>query len=115
MQISNMYSVYDRKAGYYLPIFQTRTDAEAVRHFTEAVVSSETPISKYPSDFELCHMGTIDLDTGEILPLMNARVILNGLSALQASQAERQRYRDALDVKNADELFHPSREQSAKS
>lgn len=96
MQLSNMYSIYDRKAGYYLPIFQTRSDAEAVRHFTEIVVSSETPISKYPSDFELCQLGTIDLDSGEILPEKNSRVILNGLSALQASQAERARYQAAL-------------------
>jgi len=96
MQITNLYSLYDRKAGYYLPIFQRRTDAEAVREFTEAVTMSEGPISKYPSDFELCELGQMDLDTGEIIPAKNARVILNGLSALQAAQAERARYQSAL-------------------
>lgn len=96
MQLSNLYSIYDRKAGYYLPIFQHRTDAEAIRQFTEIVVTSDTPVSKYPADFELCAIGTMDLDTGEILPEKNSRVILNGLSALQASQAERARYQSAL-------------------
>lgn len=105
MQISNLYSVYDRKAGYYLPIYQARTDTDAIRAFTETVVTSDTPISKYPADFELCHLGVLDLDSGSILPNDKIRIILNGLSALQASQAERARYKDALDVKNADELF----------
>lgn len=105
MQITNLYSIYDRKAGYYLPIFQRRTDADAIREFTEVVTMGDGPISKYPSDFELCDLGQMDLDTGEILPAKNARIILNGLSCLQAAHADRQRYKDALDVKDADELF----------
>lgn len=97
MQISNMYSVFDRKAGYYLPIFQTRSDAQAVRIFTETVVSQETgDLSKYPADFDLVCLGSMDLDTGELFPEKNSRHILNGLSALQASQAERARYKSAL-------------------
>lgn len=102
MQFSNLYSAYDRKAGLYLPIFQARNDAEAIRAFTEAVVSSETPISKYPADFDLCSLGSMDLETGEILLEKNSRTILNGMSALLASQAERRRYQQALSPQSDD-------------
>lgn len=96
MQISNLYSIYDRKAGYYLPLFQKRSEAEAIREFTECVKMHDGPIAQYPSDFELCELGQMDLDTGEILPAKNARVIMNGLSCLQAAHAERKAYEAAL-------------------
>ena len=52
MQIHKLYSIYDRKAAYYLPAFQMRSHADAERQFSEIVTSSDTPISKYPADYD---------------------------------------------------------------
>lgn len=97
MQIMNIYAAYDRKAQYYLPLFQTRSDAEAIRSFTEAVVSSDTNVAKYPADYDLVRLGQLDMETGEITPQWPVGLMINGLVALQASQAERARYAKAIN------------------
>lgn len=97
MQLMNIYAAYDRKAQYYLPIFQTRSDAEAVRSFTDAVVSSDTNVAKYPADFDLIRLGEIDMETGQITPEWPVGLIINGLVALQAHQADRARYAKAVN------------------
>lgn len=93
----NIYAAYDRKAQYYLPLFQTRSDAEAIRSFTEAVVGSETNVAKYPADYDLIGLGSIDMETGQIEPAWPVRLIINGLVALEAAHAERARYAKALN------------------
>nr|QJB20412.1 MAG: nonstructural protein [Microvirus sp.] len=91
-----IYSVYDRKAQYYLPIFTRRSDADAQRQFAEIVATSDTPISKYPADFDLVRLGTIDLETGSIEPEHPMGLLINGLVSLQALNAERKRYSQSL-------------------
>ena len=97
MQTTKLYCAYDRKAQYYLPIFQTRTDAEAIRSFTEAVVQSESPVSKYPADYDLVCLGDMDQETGKISPYFPVHLLINGLVALQNSELERARYAKALN------------------
>lgn len=97
MQVTNLYCAYDRKAQYYLPVFQARSDADAIRSFTEAVVSSDSNVSKYPADYDLVSLGRMDQETGQIEPQFPCRLLLNGLVALQNSQAERSRYAKAVN------------------
>lgn len=96
MHITMLFSIYDRKASYYLPIFQAERDHQAVRGFTDIVTQSDTDVSKYPADFDLMCLGDMDLDTGELFPAKNPRHIINGMSALQAAQIERKKYQSAL-------------------
>lgn len=98
MNLQNLFAVYDRQASYYLVPFSARSEAEALRSFSEAVLTSETPIANYPADFDLVHIGFFDLDTGLVSgsPSGMPRVVINGLQALQASQATRSRYENAL-------------------
>jgi len=97
MQIQNLYSIYDRKAAYYLPVFQQRAHADAERQFTEIVTSSDTPIAKYPGDYDLVCLGEIDLESGQIVPKYPCETIVNGFVALQNAHLERSRYAKALN------------------
>lgn len=102
--ISNIYSIYDRKAGYYLPLFMARTEGEALRQFNQIVIGSDTDISKYPADFDLVLLGTIKLESGVITPEELPEPIINGLVALQNVTTERRRYERMLKTNVADEI-----------
>lgn len=104
----NLYAVYDRKAQYYLPPFACRSDADAERQFTEAVMTSETPISQYPAEFDLVRLGSIDLETGFLSSNQGGMpyLMLNGLVCLEAAHQTRNRYRRVLEQPNSDES-HP--------
>jgi hypothetical protein len=97
MQIHYLYSIYDRKAAYYLPIFQQRGHADATRQFTELVTQSDTAIAKYPADYDLVCLGQIDLETGQIAPTYPCETIINGLVSLQNAHLERCRYAKAIN------------------
>lgn len=100
---TKIYALYDRKAQYYLPPFTVRSDGEAHRTFTEAVMQSDTPISQYPADFDLVRIGSIDLESGMLAPTENGMPVLmiNGLVCLEAAQRERSRYRAVLGGQEA--------------
>lgn len=98
MQIVHIFAAYDRKAEVYLPVFQQRSDAEAVRAFTEAVTSSDTPLSRYPADFDLIRLASLNIETGEVTPQWPVGLVINGFVALQAAQHERARYAKAINT-----------------
>lgn len=102
MQEAQIYSLYDRKAAYYLPLFQMRGHADATRQFTEIITQSDTPVSKYPADYDLVCLGSIDLETGQIDPVYPCETIINGLVALQNAQIERSRYAKILKTEQVD-------------
>lgn len=92
-----IYSVYDRKAQYYLPTFEARSNPEALRMFTQAVVTSESDVSKYPADFDLVALGAVDTNTGRLTSMAMPELLINGLVALTASIAERKRYQNVTE------------------
>ena len=105
MTILNIFAVYDRKAQYYLPPFTDQYEANAIRTFTEAVMTSETPLSQYPADFDLVHLGTMDVRDGDLVALGHANILVNGLVALESAQRERARYQAIL---HRDSAVEPS-------
>lgn len=98
MTSHGIYAVYDRKAQYFLPLFSSPTDAEAVRTFTGVVTSSDTPISQYPADFDLCRVGTVDVQAGTITAPVRPDPLVNGLVALEDAHRERRRYQAILET-----------------
>lgn len=96
MQKVHIYSIFDRKAEYYLPIFQHRSDTDAIRDFTQVVMASETQISQYPADFDLVRIGLLQLETGLIQAVHPSALVINGLVALTNAQSERGRYKAVL-------------------
>lgn len=97
MQIHKLYSIYDRKAAYYLPVFQMRSHADAERQFSEIVTNSDTPISKYPADYDLVCIGEINLESAQIVPNYPCEALINGLVALQNAHLQRSRYAKAIN------------------
>lgn len=96
MQLNHLYSIYDRKAQYYLPVFTMRSHADALRQFADIVTASDTPVSKYPADYDLVCLGQMNLETGQIAPTYPCETLINGLVSLQNAQLERSRYAKAI-------------------
>lgn len=90
-----LYSVFDRKANYYLPLFQAHTDGDAMRQFMELVISGETPVSRFPSDYQLMCMGEFDLHNG-VISQDDVVFLLGGEQALVEANRDRKRYSDLL-------------------
>lgn len=61
-------SVYDRALGSFARPFFTPTFGIAERSFIDAVLSKEdeSPMSKYPGDFSLYHVGFFEEGTGRL-------------------------------------------------
>lgn len=67
---SHIFSVYDDKAGAYLPPFFLRSQGEAERVFADCVMDPTHNFGRHPEDFTLFWVGSIeDLDCSfEIFP-----------------------------------------------
>lgn len=87
-----VYSVFDRKAQYYLPLFAVPSEADGIRAFTDMVVQSDTNLSKYPADFDLVELAQFHVLAGDLVPTRPVNIVINGLVALEASRVERARY-----------------------
>lgn len=60
--------IFDRKAQTFVEMNATPSIGVAARSFTEAVnKQSESPVYKWPEDFELYELGTWDTETGKCL------------------------------------------------
>ena len=64
--IKGLYSIYDKKACFYVAPFSARNDAEAVRSVTQALRDPNTQLAQHPEDFHLVTIGSFDDNTSEI-------------------------------------------------
>jgi len=89
-----VFAVYDVVAAAYCHPFVSPTDAVAIRDFSFAVSDPESIISRSPSDYRLCLLGTFSDDTGLIEPLSQPSVLVSGsafvvpVSPVNASNSE---------------------------
>lgn len=67
MIISN-YSVFDRKANSYSPIFQAQNH-DVARRMIISSLSDSNQMVLYPQDFVLVHLSDFDSETGETILL----------------------------------------------
>ncbi len=59
--LHQVFSVYDSKAGIYLPPFYLQTKGQALRQFADTVNGSkENQIANHPEDFTLFELGIFD-------------------------------------------------------
>ncbi|AXL15506.1 nonstructural protein [Microviridae sp.] len=77
--MSNFYAVYDIKAQYYLAPFTSVNDHTAKRAFIGACSDPDTKLYKFPTDYELFHVGEFLEETGELVPVEAKRSL--GLAA----------------------------------
>lgn len=74
--ITNIYSVYDKAVGAFLPTFVCRSTGEAIRSFMDACSDGKTSFCQHPDDFTLFHLGSFDDSNGVLEALMTpVRVI----------------------------------------
>lgn len=80
-----MYSVFDRCSGVYDRPFPSRSDAEAIRSFTDIACDTDHPIGKHPGDFTMFRVGTWDDNTGN-LDCNAPEKVINGLEAVASRE-----------------------------
>lgn len=59
-----LYSVLDRKAGFFKTPYAARSDGEMTRNLADAMRDPATTIAQYPEDFSLYEIGSFDDTTG---------------------------------------------------
>ena len=63
---SEVYSVFDKKAGYYRPIFCAQGEVCARRVMLRMMLETQSDIAMFPSDFELYRIGVFDDHDGSV-------------------------------------------------
>lgn len=66
--IKKIFAVYDKKAKTELAIFEQPNELVAIRDFSQACNNKESMLKKFPDDYELMCLGTINTETLEIAP-----------------------------------------------
>lgn len=62
--ILKLFSVFDQKAGAYLPPFHFIAAGQAVRAFADTVNDPKSSLARHPADYTLFEVGTFDDLTG---------------------------------------------------
>lgn len=64
--IKKIFAVYDKKAKSEMSIFEMPNELVAMRDFSQACNNDKSMISKFPEDYALACLGTINTETMEI-------------------------------------------------
>lgn len=63
----NIYVIFDRVANVAIkPPMVERNDVVPIRSLTQAALNNDSIIAKYPKEFELIQIGTLDMETLEV-------------------------------------------------
>lgn len=80
-----IYSIRDQKAEYFTQPFYSKTHGEAERQFTTWCNDPQTAMHKFPEDFDLYHIGTLDDQTGKIDSLDTPHHIVKAVQIKQTN------------------------------
>lgn len=74
-------AIFDRKAQIFVEMSATQNVGVATRAFSAAInTPSESPIHKWPEDFELYNLGEWDNETGALTGAKHKKLIVAGES-----------------------------------
>lgn len=90
-----MFSIYDSKTGLYQVPFVAHNKAHAMRTVTDFLHSDKSPISRFPTDYELYEIAQFDDCTG-IITSLSAPVHVCKLLDLLSLDAETPRLAKSL-------------------
>lgn len=79
-----LFSIRDAKANSFGPPFAKYSRGEAEREFTTITRNEQSTISKFPEDFDLWEIGTIDQETGKIEGLATPVHMMKAIQLLDA-------------------------------
>lgn len=70
-------SVQDRKSEQFGPVLGYMNDADAIRAFIDAVNTprEDSMVYLHPDDFDIFRIGTMDSDTGILIPEPHRRLL----------------------------------------
>lgn len=84
----NIYVMFDIGSGIALkPLMVERNDVAPIRVLSETARNEQSLVNKFPQDFQLVHVGTINLETLEVAG-MPSRVVATGLEVLATKDSE---------------------------
>jgi len=67
--LRNIFALRDVKISEYMNLIILKNKEEAERYYGMVVTDTRGPCSKHPRDYGIHHLGTIDTDTGIIMPI----------------------------------------------
>lgn len=62
----NIYTIKDAKAGTFSQPFYSVNHSTAIRSFNASIQDQTNPLSNYPEDFSLYHLGTWEDNQGTL-------------------------------------------------
>ncbi len=68
--IYGVYSIFDSAAGVFTAPTIDISDGSAVRSFQQALANSGSIMNFKPDDFSLYQVGTFDVESGQLAPLI---------------------------------------------
>lgn len=66
--LRNLYALRDVKIGEYMNLIMLKNKEEAQRYFGMVITDQRGPCSKFPRDYAIHHLGSMDSDAGTINP-----------------------------------------------
>lgn len=82
MNVFFVYSVFDKVAkNYNLPVFLASDDV-AKRQVRAVAMDGDSMFARFPDDFKLVRLGSVDLSRGCIVPLDEPVVVCDGFKQL---------------------------------
>lgn len=73
-----IYSIRDSAAGVFTAPTIDITDESAIRAFSQAVNNAGSMMNFSPSDFVLCRIGTLSVESGAIEPIVPPTMLVCG-------------------------------------
>ena len=73
MAVVGHFSVFDKKASSFFPVF-TAKNSEVARRSLVQSLTPDSVLVQYPSDYTLIHLSNFDDESGEIIALAGAYV-----------------------------------------
>lgn len=78
MRQIQMYSVFDKKSDRWDTPFFAFDNLAAKRHFIMMIRKEGSMINNFPTDFDLYHIGSFNVETAEMLIDLKYTILLSG-------------------------------------
>lgn len=98
MMIQIIFSVYDVASGTFQRPFVALKKGEAIRSFVDICADKSHPLGQHPEDYTLFELGSFNDQSGEIIDVVNAKVI-TGLEAADVGVSDLNGV-DAMEKRN---------------
>lgn len=85
--ILDVFSVQDSLSSWLSPTFEVNSQV-ALRNFEHAVLNSNSLFFSHPEHYRLCRIGTFNVDSALLTPVVPPEEIVSALSIVQKSFKE---------------------------